>query len=203
MTGHAWRRAAGGLGLALAVLFPAALAAQPVAKSTTEAAPRALREMQIHKVAELGLEIWVENQPAWDAQLSMATGHATFVAQSPEGYHPPTVMTYASWPKEKVALETLPDVASSAIRRASQNFGLNIAQARSLSITEARYGALVGYESSFKGISEHVPMDVLVFVGQEPGKFLVVLSMYTLRGKMGNLDEQRRRAWDKLRYLPR
>jgi len=59
---------------------------------------RALRQMQIHKVRELGLEIWVENQPPWDTTLSTHTGRPTFVAQSPDAYHPPTVMTYMSGP---------------------------------------------------------------------------------------------------------
>ncbi len=44
---------------AILAIHPAALLARP-----------APREMQIHKVPELGLEIWVENQPAWDAKLT-------------------------------------------------------------------------------------------------------------------------------------
>jgi hypothetical protein len=181
---------------------PAAAKAAP-RSAVAPSAPAAPRQMQIHKVAELGLEIWVENQPVWETQLSSQTGHPTFVAQSPEGYHPPTVMTYASWPKEKVAPDLLIDMATTAIRRASENFGLNAGQARNLDITAAKYGSLVGYESVFKGLYDHVAMDVRVFVGQAPGKYPVALNMYTLRGKMANLDEQRRRAWGNLRYLPR
>lgn len=185
----------------LAMSFPALSMAQT--PSTAAGGASAKRQMQIHKVPELGLEIWVENQPVWDTQLSAQTGRPTFVAQSPEGYHPPTVMTYASWPKEKVAPDLLIDMATTAIRRSSENFGLNGAQARNLDITPAKYGALVGYESVFKGLYDHVAMDVRVFVGQEPGKYPVALNMYTVRGKMANLDEQRRRAWGNLRYLPR
>lgn len=181
-----------------------ALAASPAAPTTESAAPkRALRQMQIHKVPALGLEVWVENQPEWETDLSTATGHPIFGAISPEGYHPPTVMTYASWPKERPSQESMQGVADSAIRRASQNFGLNIAQARGLVINPVTYGKLVGYESFFKGLNNKVPMDVVVFVGQEPGRFPVALTAYTLRGKMDNLNEQRRRAWGKLAYLPR
>lgn len=162
---------------------------------------RALREMQIYKVKELGLQIWVENQPPWSAQLSTETGHPTFVAESPDNYHPPTVMTFASWPKERPSVQAMSDVATSAIRRASQNFGLNVRQARAIQPQPATYGVLQGYEASFYGVANGVGMDVMVFVGQAPGKFPVALTMYTLRGKIGSLAEQRRRSWTMLKYL--
>src|SRR5207253_2789288 len=92
------------LATAVAVLCPEASLAQSA--TTTE---RALREMQIHKIPELGLEIWVENQPAWEAELSRTSHHhSSFVVQSPDSFHPPTVMTYASWPKERVAPDMFP-----------------------------------------------------------------------------------------------
>lgn len=193
------------LAVAAALVLASEAAAAPAApiSAASTAQARVLRQMQIHKVADLGLEIWVENQPVWETQLSAITGNPTFVAQSPEGYHPPTVMTYTSFPKEKVPTANLAGMASSAIQRASQNFGLNIAQARNLDIVDTQYGSLIGFEARFKGLADKVPMDVVVFVGQAPGKFPVALSVYTLRGKMGNLDEHRRRAWGKLKYLPR
>ena len=184
----------------LATLAPCTVLGQT--SNNAPAASRALRQMQIHKVRELGLEIWVENQPPWDAELSNASGHPTFVAQSPEGYHPPTVMTYASWPGENVIPAMLADMASTAVRRASRNFGLSEARAGGLELTPARYGSLVGYESVFPGVADRMAVDVLVFVGQAPGRFPVALSLYTMRGKMASLDEQRRRAWGKLAYLP-
>jgi hypothetical protein len=152
-------------------------------------------------VSELELEIWTENQPNWHTQVSSAGGRPTFVAQSPDGYHPPTVMTYTSFPKEKVATDQLPDMARSAVKRASQNFGLTPAQVQSVMTMPASYGTLAGFEATFEGRADGVPMDVTVFVGQAPGKFPVALSMYTLRGKIGALNEHRRRAWGKLRYL--
>jgi hypothetical protein len=189
-----------GMALAAAILAApgAAWTQATVAKAGTE---RAKREMQVYKVKELGLEIWIENQPPWEVQLSTATGHPTFLAQSPDNYHPPTAMTFASWPKEKVAPAQFQDMAFSAIRRASQNFGLDAGRARSLHPLEASYGVLKGYEMTFYGKVDGVPVDVTVFVGQADGKFPVALSMYTLKDKMESLAEQRRRSWTKLKYL--
>ena len=191
--------------LALCSLLAAFVAVVPGTASTQvrgdEAGKRALREMQVYKLKELGLEIWVENQPPWAVQLSHETGHPTFVAQSPDNYHPPTVMTFASWPKEKPSMEAMQDVAASAIRRASRNFGLNEGQSRAIQPLPASYGVLRGYEASFYGVANGVGMDVMVFVGQAEGKFPVALTMYTLRGKIGSLSEQRRRSWAKLGYL--
>ena len=166
------------------------------------AAKPELRHMQIYRVNELGLEIWVENQPPWQTQLSNATGRPTFVAESPPSYHPPTIMTYASWPNEKVLAEGMHDMASVAIRRASQNFGVSAAGSLSIPIREARYGELRGYEGWFNGKADGVAMDVSVFVGQAPGKFPVVFNVYTVRGKLPSLTEQLRRAWTNVKYLP-
>ncbi|MDY7575711.1 hypothetical protein [Actimicrobium sp. CCI2.3] len=174
---------------AILAMQPAALLAKP-----------ALREMQIHKVPALGLEIWVENQPAWDAKLVDVAGHPTFVAQSPSTYHPPTVMTYASWPKLLVTPNMLPDVAASAIRQASQHFGLDPGRGRMLTIKPASHGALQGFEADFAGKSEGVAMDVRIFVGQAPGQFPVALTVTTLPGKMAHLEECIRRGWGRLNY---
>ena len=169
---------------------------------STHAQPRHLREMQIHKVPELGLAIWVENQPPWEAELSHTSGHPSFIVQSPDHHHPPVVVTYASWPQERVSDAQLPQVASSAIQRASQNFGLNLAQARAVPKNAVQYGVLSGFEGQCVGRVQGVAMDVRIFVGQTSGKFPVALSIYTLEGKMGHLGEVLRRSWGQLRYLP-
>ncbi|MCW8166510.1 hypothetical protein D8B22_16505 [Verminephrobacter aporrectodeae subsp. tuberculatae] len=161
---------------------------------------RALREMQIHRVEQLGLEIWVENQPPWETK-STSQPHPEFTAQSPDNYFPPTVMTYTSWPKERVAQKDLEQVATSAIRRASQNFGLNLGQSRGLSPVAASYGVLQGFEADFAGTGNGQELDVKIFIGHTPGRFLVVLLVYTQRGKLGQLGEVVRRAWGKLKYL--
>ncbi|MFT5535260.1 MAG: hypothetical protein ACI802_003524 [Candidatus Paceibacteria bacterium] len=175
---------------AILAIHPAALLAKP-----------ALREMQIHKVPELGLEIWVENQPAWEAKLIDVSGHPSFVAQSPSTYHPPTVMTYASWPKLLVTPAMLPDVAKSAIRQASQHFGLDPGRSRMLAIKPASHGALRGFEADFAGKTDGVPMDVKIFVGQAAGQFPIALTVTTLQGKMAHLEESIRRGWGRLNYM--
>ncbi|TYQ05706.1 UNVERIFIED_ORG: hypothetical protein JN05_04514 [Zoogloea ramigera] len=180
----------------------AALAALVLGARGVLAEPkRALRQMQIHKVRELGLEIWVENQPPWNTTLSTQTGRPTFVAQSPDAYHPPTVMTYMSWPGANSPDSTLSTMATTAIRGASQNFGLTLGQARALQPVRAEYGVLRGFEAAFDGTGQGQALDVMMFVGQAPGKFPVVLNIYTMRGKMGSLTEHRRRAWTRISYL--
>lgn len=168
---------------------------------TAPSASRAQREMQIFKVKELGLEVWVENQPAWETQLTNATGRPMFAAQSPDGYHPATVMMYASWPKEKVEDKLMFETAVGAVRRASQNFGVSENQSRAIALVPATYGPLKGFEGRFPGVAQHMTMDVKIFVGQASGKFPVVLTVYTQGGKMDQLNEQIRRAWTNVKYL--
>lgn len=185
----------------LAGFLSPGLAASQASVEGEQSVKRALREMQVYKVKDLGLEIWVENQPPWEVQLDKSSGKPVFLAQSPENYHPPAAMTFTSFPKEKVAGVQFQQVAFTAIRRASQNFGMSAGVARSLHPLEATYGVLKGYESTFYGKVDGVAVDVTVFVGQADGKFPVALSMYTIKDKMETLSEQRRRSWTKLRYL--
>jgi hypothetical protein len=162
---------------------------------------RDLREMQIRKVPELGLEIWVENQPAWEENLTEDQGRPIFTTQSPDDYHPPTAMTFSAWPKERVPDAQMPTLALTAIRGAAMNFGLNAAQARSIAVLPAQHGALQGAEGDFAGFAQGVDMDVKVFVGQQSGHYPVALSIYTLKGKMPHLAEVVRRCWGNLTYL--
>lgn len=193
------RRLLGGLACLTVGIEPASAQIEKVASDDG----RSLREMQVHKVPALGLEIWVENQPPWDVQLTNEPGRPTFVAKSPNDYHPPTVMSYVSFPREKVQDDRMQLMALSAIRRASMNFGLTEAQSRSINPNAASYGVLRGFEGVFIGKAHGSLMDVQIFVGQAPGRFPVVLTMYTMRDKLPNLVEQRRRAWTKLQYLGR
>ncbi|GIZ52334.1 hypothetical protein NCCP691_23480 [Noviherbaspirillum aridicola] len=167
---------------------------------SSETNAQAPREMQIHKVRELGLEIWVENQPPWRTELQRGA-HPTFIAEAPEAHHPPAVMSYSSWPKERVAEGAFATMARTAITRASQNFGLNVAASRALTILPAKHASLSGHEADFVGTVQGVAMDVRIFVGQEKGRFPVVLTLYTRKGKIHHLEQHVRRAWGRLAYL--
>jgi hypothetical protein len=165
-----------------------------------EKSPRALREMSIHKVKELGLQIWIENQPAWDASLTN-NGQPTFNAVSPNNYHPPAAMLFQSFPLERVPTTQFENVAKQALRRASANWGLQAAELRAIPVTAQKYGVLEGFEGNFVGKSDETVMDVKIFVGQSEGRFPVILWIYTQQGKMDNLLEVIRRSWSKLTYL--
>lgn len=164
-------------------------------------ADRALREMQIYEVKSLGLEIWVENQPAWEVVTQMHNGRPTFGARSPENYHPPAAMTVAAWQDKPVTDAQFADVARSAIRHAAQNFGVTAGEARAIAALPATHGVLQGWEADFAGHAQSMDMDVRLFVGQASGRYPVVLNMYTMRGKMVHLNEVVRRSWGNLAYL--
>lgn len=186
----------GSAALAL-VLLGAAFIADPV-----HAADRALREMQVHKVAELGLEIWVENQPPWEAELMKAVTLPSFVVQSPADYYPPAVMTYISLPGSAVDDSAMMGVATTAIRRASENYRVPGTQRVVLKPQPAQHGPFIGYEASFEGWANGEAVEVKVFVGHVPGRFPVAMQAYTQKGKLTQLKEPIRRAWANVKYLP-
>jgi hypothetical protein len=159
------------------------------------------REMQIHRLRELGLEIWIENQPPWELERVDVNGRPQWAASSPDNYHPPSALVFASW-QDVPSIETFVETtAGHAIRRASRNFGLNGQDSRAIKVTPARYGVLEGFESDFIGKVEQVVMEVRIFVGRQPGKFPVALTAYTLQGKLGLLSEVIRRSFTNVKYL--
>ena len=182
-----------------------AASAQPTAK-TPRIAPhvsgdRALREMQVHQIKEMGLEIWIENQPPWDTGVQKQNGRFLFTAQSPDRYHPPSAMTFSGWNDKIVADSELQGVARSAIVHGAQNFGVSAGEARALAMLPASHGILKGSQARFAGKAQDVLMDVQIFVGQAPGKFPVALTVYTLKDKMVHLEEVIRRSWSNVQYL--
>jgi hypothetical protein len=162
---------------------------------------KALREMQIYKLTDIGLEVWVENQPPWEAQTVQHNGRPIFTVSSPDNYHPPTAMTFASWPEHKVKQEQLENVAHSALRNAARNFGLSPGQTRTMDIRQMQRGALSGFETEFVGKVQGSSADVRMFFGLQDGRAPVVMTIYTLQGKMDNLKEVIRRSWDNVSYL--
>jgi hypothetical protein len=163
---------------------------------------RSKREMWRRPTPELGLEIWIENQPAWEDELVQVNGQTQLAVQSPDSYHPPAAILYASWPAQRVAEgDELKWVADAAIRRAGENFGLNKHRSRLIEVAPAVRGALKGYAGEFVGRVEGVDMDVSIFIGQAPGRFPVSVTVYTLKGKMPLLSEVLRRSFAKLGYL--
>ena len=166
-----------------------------------QAQERALRPMHIHKVPALGLEIWTEYQPEWSTELVHQGKKPLFIVQSPPLSYPPAAMSYASFPGMQVRPDELKAVATSALRRAARNYRVPAQQRQRLEATPARYGELSGYEGRFSGSAHGEAVDVQVFIGQKPGKWPVMMQIYTLPGKLPHLSEQIRRAWTHVRYL--
>jgi hypothetical protein len=165
-------------------------------------ADRVERPMEVHRVAELGLEIWTELNPAWDTAVAREPGapRPIFSAETPGQTYPPAGMTWAV-PGVIAAQAEFQQVARSALRQAALNYGLGSAEIDRITLAKATYGELQGYEAQFPAVAETVPVDVRVFFGHTPGKPVVAMQVFTLRGKLPHLNEQIRRSWNNVRYL--
>jgi hypothetical protein len=163
------------------------------------AAERTGRPMIIHRLPELGLEIWTEQDPQWETHLSDANGAATFVAETPALTYPPAYMSWTSAPAMKFAESDFKAAARGAIHQAAANYGVRSPE--QIPIESQRYGELSGYEGVFAASSQRIPTEVRVFCGHRPGQPAVVMQVATLKDKLGHLDEQVRRSWTHVRYL--
>lgn len=156
-------------------------------------------EMQVFLVKALGLEIWVD--AAWDTDMHMKNGRATFVATSPESLDLPAATTVSAWPEEKLPDMLVPAMARNAIRTAAPNFGLPASQAKAIVPTPASYGVLKGGQADFVGKIQGIDMDVRIFVGQAKGQYPVVLTAYAPKGGLKQLADVINRSWGHLDYL--
>lgn len=195
------RRLLGRVGLAAMLLWATAPLAFAQRISPARNEQRAMREMHIYQVKELGLEVWIEGQPEWDVQLQQHNSRPLLVAQSPNRYHPPAALTFGVWDKGLIGNDEWEGVARAAILQGGRNFGLSEGMVRTLPIEAASYGPLNGWQGQFVGLAGTDRVDVRVFVGRAPNKPIVVLTAYTLAGKFEHLHEVIRRSWGSVLYL--
>lgn len=162
-----------------------------------------LRPMHIHRLRQLGLEVWSEAEPQWDTELLPGGKGAppVFTLSSPDNYHPPAATTITAWRRERVPGELFETMADTAIRTASANYGLNKGQARAIPVVPRTWGLLAGHEGDFSGRAQGQRLDVKIFVGQQEGKYPVVAQIYTQAGKMADLQDVIRRCWSNITYL--
>ena len=163
------------------------------------ASERMKRPMKVHRVAAVGLVIVTEQSPEWTGRIQRQGDKAIYVVESPDNNYPPVVMNYLSFPEMPYTPGELEEIARGAIRQAMVNY--RAVNPGSVPIRRRNWGILEGYEAVFAGRGGGQPLDVRVFVGAAPGKPLVAMHAYTLRGKMAHISENIRRAWSNVKYL--
>jgi hypothetical protein len=162
------------------------------------AATAVKRPMNIHKVSEIGLEIWTEAGPEWEVRTDYKRGQATFVAETPALAVPPAGMSWVSIEGISFTDAEIREGARGAIEAAAQNYGSG---SKSLELRAVTYGELAGYEADFSANAHGTPVDVRVFCGHRPGKPAVLMHAFTLHGKLSHISEHVRRSWTHVRYL--
>jgi hypothetical protein len=176
-----------------------ALTLVPMLQAIGSEIERVPRPMRIHRVTQLGLEIWTEGDPEWDARLATLHDRPVFAAETPALAYPPAGMTWTSQQAIRFTAEELEMAARGALHQAARNYGMR--NVEELTLEPARYGALSGYESRFPGLAHGTRVDVQVFIGHQPGRPTVLAHAYTLEGKLDHIREHIRRSWTNLRYL--
>lgn len=167
------------------------------AMTSSSANPRAGRPMVIHRLPELNLEIWTEQDPEWETQLSENGAAKTFVAETPALAYPPAHMSWTTLPQLRFKEHEI----EAAARGVFQQVAINYRTKPPTQIKQQTYGDLTGYEATFRAEPDKIPMDVRVFCGHREGKPAIVMQVVTLRDKLPHLSEHVRRSWTHLRYL--
>lgn len=155
------------------------------------------RPMIIHRVPELNLEIWTEQDPEWETHLEEIGSAATFVAQAPALTYPPAHMSWTTLPHLRFKQDEMEDGTRGVVHQMAINYGVPPPR----HLRQRQYGELTGYEVTFQAESDGLPIDVLLFCGQREGQAAVVMQVVTLRDRLAHLSEHIRRSWTHVRYL--
>lgn len=161
------------------------------------AANRVGRPMIIHRIPEMKLEIWTEQDPQWETHSSDAGGAFTFIAETPALTYPPAHMSWTVQPKLQFQQHEIAAAARGALHQVAATYRVPMPQ----QIEQKSYGELTGYETTFQAESDNLPIDVRIFCGHRPGQPAVVMQVVTLKDKLPHLSEHIRRSWSKVRYL--
>jgi glucan biosynthesis protein len=153
--------------------------------------------MIIHRLPEMNLEIWTEQDPEWETTLRQTPNALTFTAETPALTYPPTHMSWTIAP----VLKFEPEELESAARGVMHQIAIRYRTHPPEQVTQARYGEIIGYETTFEAAPQNVPVDVRIFCGHREGKPMVVMQVVTLKGKLTHIAEHVRRSWTHLRYL--
>lgn len=167
---------------------------------SANAAPRTGRPMIIHRLPALGLEIWTEQDPEWETQLSERSNAATFIAETPALTYPPAHMSWTTIPQLTFDPRDLHAAAKGALHQVAANH--RVRAPTEISITRQQYGDLIGFETVFDARSQSIPIEVRAFCGHRPGKPPVLLQVTTLKNKSAHLADHIRRSWSNVKYLP-
>jgi len=161
----------------------------------------AKRPMQVHKLVEMGIEVWTEYEPLWITETIYRGKKPIFTAQTPSMVYPPAAMSIVAFPGMTVESAEMMEVATNAIVTGARNYHISDKQIESLDLSPAEYGELKGYEAVFSGKDRGDDIDVKVFIGNKPGKGPVMMQIFTLKGKLPHLSEQIQRSWGHIKYL--
>lgn len=169
--------------------------------SVSAVAERHKRPMTIHKVEEVGLEIWTEYEPRWETGVMYQGKIPVFIAHTPYLTYPSAGMSWVNHKEMVLTNGEFVEVAKTALVTAAKNYKVEQHLLGSLKINPQSYGQLIGYEADFVGLMEDKEVDVKVFIGRFDNKGPVTIQVYTSVGKMAHLKEQVRRSWTHTRYL--
>lgn len=91
---------------------------------STSATERAKRPMSVFHAHALGLEVWVEQQPAWTVTEFSEHGQSVLLASTPPHYYPPATLSYATLHLSRARTAELAELARGMIDGAARRFGV-------------------------------------------------------------------------------
>lgn len=163
--------------------------------------PSMQAEVSMVEVQVVGLRIPRELTPQpWQTKIVPPTDPRDthrFILHAPETMVTPLAIVVQSFKNEAVSQSDIGEFGSGLIHSLAPRMGARSRPAVGL----ARFGLLEGAKSLFGTSQAGTALDVLMFVGQAPGKWPVLLQAQMAAGTFSSLAPAIDRCWTGIEYL--
>jgi hypothetical protein len=171
------------------------------AQGSAKFRPSMQAEVSLVEVQVVGLRIPREQTPQpWQTEIVPPTNPPDthrFILHAPETMVAPLAIVVQSFKNEAVSQSDIGEFASGLIHSLAPRMGARSRPA----VGPVRYGLLEGAKSLFGTSQAGTALDVLMFVGQAPGKWPVLLQAQMAAGTFSSLAPAIDRCWTGIEYL--
>jgi len=159
------------------------------------------RPFNIHKLEEVGLEVWVPANPKWELGIDERTTSNAVILKTPPLYYPTTAIEIVFNEKITISESDLLDVATAAlkeIRRAVKVEAKDTGQ----KLTRVKFGDIDAYQDQFGVTFEGKSYSMQTFMGVFPSGQTVTMLVTTPVGQINHISVVRDKIFKKLSVLP-
>jgi len=159
------------------------------------------RPFQIHKLEEVGLEVWVPGNPKWVLAIDDRATSNALVLSTPPLYYPVTAIEIILNKNVTVSNADLLTVATSSLEEVRRSANVK-PRGQDQELTKVTFGNIEAYQDQFNVDFEGKSYSMQTFMGVFPTGQSVTMLVTTPEGQINDISVMRNKIFKKLSVLP-